>query len=95
MFDVKSRPQPINDETVTLLPVLIHKINKTVHPPSHKWTGPLHVIVHVQVIPFNGFSPSFLSTILSMLGKSWLNRHALIYMRGTAIERIDDAYSVK
>ena len=44
-------------------------------------------MVQVQTILFASLAASLFSAFLAMLGKQWLNRYALVDMRGSAIER--------
>jgi hypothetical protein len=84
------KPDP-NDKTAALLRVLIYKIDNTTFganaPTLPQWTGPPRTIVHVQAILFASLAASLFSAFLAMLGKQWLNRYALVDMRGTTIER--------
>jgi len=92
IIEVHSHLQPDpNDETTTLLRVLIHKVDNTTFgndPPTiPQWTGPPQTIVHVQAMLLASLAASLLSAFLAMLGKQWLNRYVSTDMRGTAIER--------
>ena len=84
------KPDP-NEETAALLRVLIHKMDNTTFggdvPAIPQWTGPPHMVVHVQAILFASLAASLLSAFLAMLGKQWLNQYMSVDMRGSAIER--------
>ena len=85
------QPDP-NEETATLLRVLIYKIDNTTFGDDipaipQPWSGPTHTVVHVQAILFASLAASLFSAFLAMLGKQWLNRYASIDLRGSAIER--------
>ena len=93
-FIVQVQPQlqsDPNEETATLLRVLIHKIDNTAFgddvPALPQWSGPPHIIVQVQAMLYTSLAASLFSAFLAMLGKQWLNRYASIDMRGSAIER--------
>ena len=77
------KPNP-NEETTTLLHVLIHKVDNTTFggdiPAAPQWTGPPHMVVHVQAILFASLAASLLSAFLAMLGKQWLNWYGSVDM---------------
>ena len=93
IIEVNSQLQPDpNEETAALLRVLIHKVDNTtfgdnVPTVPQPWTGPPHVIVHVQAILFASLAASLFSALLAMLGKQWLNRYASVDVRGSIVER--------
>ena len=88
--DSQLQPDP-NDETASLLRVLLYKIDNTTFggniPALPQWTGPSHTMVQVQAILFSSLAISLFSAFLAMLGKQWLNRYDSTDMRGSAIER--------
>jgi hypothetical protein len=92
-FDSKLQPDP-NDETASLLRLLIYKIDNTTFgnnvPALPQWAGPPRTVVQVQAILFAGLAISLLSAFLAMLGEQWLNRYQSTDMRGSAIERSHD-----
>ena len=92
VIEVNSELQPDpNEETVALLRLLIYQMNSTAFggtvPTVPQWAGPPRTIVQVQAILFSSLATSLFSAFLAMLGKQWLNRYAVIDMRGSAIER--------
>ena len=96
-FIIQVQPQlqkDPNEETASLLRVLIHKIDNTTFggdvPSLPQWTGPARMAVQVQSILYASLAASLFSAFLAMLGKQWLNRYASIDMRGSAIERSQD-----
>ena len=88
--DSQIQPDP-NDETASLLRVLLYKIDNTTFggnvPALPQWTGPPRTMVQVQAILFATLTISLFSAFLAMLGKQWLNRYESTSMRGSAIER--------
>ena len=80
-----------NEETASLLRVLIYKIDNTTFggstPTLPVWTGPPRTIVQVQSILLSSLATSLFSAFLAMLGKQWLNRYVSVDVRGSAIER--------
>jgi len=84
------KPDP-NEETAALLRVLIYKTDNTTFggeiPAVPQWTGPPHMVIHVQAILFASLTASLFSAFLAMLGKQWVNQYASVDMRGSAIER--------
>ena len=92
IIQVQPQLQPdMSEETVSLLRVLIHKIDNTTFggdvPTIQRWSGPPHTIIQVQAILYASLAASLFSAFLAMLGKQWLNRYASIDMRGSAMER--------
>ena len=92
IIEVNSQLQPDpNDETASLLRVLLYKIDNTTFgndiPTLPQWTGPSQTIVQVQAILFSSLAISLLSSFLAMLGKQWLNLYDWTDMRGSAVER--------
>jgi len=74
------QPDP-NDETVTLLRVLIHKIDNTTFgdaPALPQLTGPPRAIVQVRCLFYASLAASIFSAFLVVLGKQWLNRYASV-----------------
>ena len=51
------------------------------HPPT---------VVHIETVLFASFSVSFLSAILAMFGKQWLNDYVSTDMRGSAVKPCQD-----
>jgi len=73
---------------------MLYKLDNTTFggdiPSLPQWTGAPHAIIQVQAILYASLAASVFSAFLAMLGKQWLNRYALIDMRGTAVERSQD-----
>jgi hypothetical protein len=51
------------------------------------WDGPSRIETQVLCMLYASLIASLLSAFLAMFGKRWLNRYALVNMRGSAIER--------
>ena len=89
-IQLQLQPDP-NEETATLLCVLIYKVDNTTFgndiPTVPRWSGAPHIIVQVQAMLYASLATSLFSAFLAMLGKQWLNQYASIDMRGSAIER--------
>ena len=92
IIEVGSQLQPDpNEETAALLRVLIHKVDNTTFgdnvPALPQWYGPPHTIIQVQAILLASLAASLFSAFLAMLGRQWLNRYALVDVRGSSIDR--------